>query len=73
MLDISVPQIATSREVRSLESSYVRARVIDRALKPLSETTYLPFASLQRLFYSMDWGDGIVAEAIKGSISTSME
>ena len=63
----SIPEQAEkSLEQRSLESSYTRPPVADKALSLVSEAAYRPFAILQRLFYQWDWGDGIVAEAVKG-------
>ena len=50
---------------RSLESSYMRPQLVSRALALIGEGTYRPFALLQRLFYRRDWGDGIVAVAVK--------
>lgn len=55
-----------SPEQLSMQSSYTRPRAASKALALVGERMYLPFLVIQRAFYSLDWGDGILAEAVKG-------
>lgn len=65
LLDHIPEQSEKSLAQRSLESSYTRPPLASKALAMVSEGAYRPFAMLQRLFYRQDWGDGIVAVAVK--------
>lgn len=50
---------------RSMQSSYTRPQAASKALALVSEGMYIPFASIQRAFYSLDFGDGILVDAVK--------
>lgn len=54
-----------SPEERSLRSSFTRPPLISSLLNHMGESIFKPFCLLQRLFYSLDWGDGYVATAVK--------
>ncbi len=60
------PDLETkSREQLSLQSSYSQPREAARALALVGDIAYQPFFPLQRVFYRFDWGDGLVAVAVK--------
>ncbi|MFV8819259.1 class I SAM-dependent methyltransferase [Haliea sp. E17] len=48
---------------RSQRSSYSRGSTARKLIRASGEAPFLPFKSLQRSFYSRDWGDGIIAHA----------
>lgn len=50
-----------SAEERSVRSAQTQPRVIDGVLKVVGGNAFVPFTWLQRLFYRMDLGDGLVA------------
>jgi SAM-dependent methyltransferase len=50
---------------RSTRSSFSRPRNIRNVLGRLDERMFAPFKALQRVFYSRDWGDGLLAVASK--------
>lgn len=54
-----------SAEQRSVRSAQAKPRVIEAALRVISGNVFVPFAWLQRLFYQYDFGDGIVATAVR--------
>ncbi|EGV17443.1 methyltransferase domain-containing protein [Thiocapsa marina] len=56
---------AKGRVQRSLQSSYSQPKSAGKVLGLISESAYRPFLALQRVFYRYDWGDGLVAVAIK--------
>lgn len=54
-----------SAEQRSIRSAQIKPRVINRWLGVFSGSLVKPFCYLQRLFYDLDLGDGLVASADK--------
>lgn len=54
-----------SPEQRSIRSAHAKPRVINRVLSRLSGGLVTPFCVMQRWFYRLDLGDGMVASAIK--------
>lgn len=54
-----------SAEERSIRSAQVKPKAISDFLSMLSGRVVLPFCWIQRLFYSLDFGDGYVATAVK--------
>lgn len=54
-----------SIEERNLRSSYSSPQIISQCLSYISDDLYLPFKYIQRWFYDVDWGDGLVAVAEK--------
>lgn len=52
-------------EQRSIRSAQAKPPVIARWLKLFSGRLVLPFCTVQRWFYDLDWGDGYVATAVK--------
>jgi SAM-dependent methyltransferase len=54
-----------SAQERSIRSAQAKPRVIDVLLRVLGGNVFIPFAWLQRLLYRYDFGDGLVASAIR--------
>jgi SAM-dependent methyltransferase len=54
-----------SIEERNLKSSYSSPKTISQYLSFLNDNLFIPFKYIQRWFYSVDWGDGLVAIAEK--------
>ena len=52
-------------EVRNLKSSFSRPNIISKSLSFVNEDFFIPFRYIQRWFYQVDWGDGLVAVAEK--------
>lgn len=57
--------LGLSLEERSTRSSFTRPPLISNIISHLGESIFLPFRTIQRLFYAQDWGDGYVAVAEK--------
>lgn len=55
-----------TQEQRSISSAQRKPAIINTMLSLLNGSFFIPFAALQRLFYSCDLGDGYVAWATKG-------
>lgn len=49
----------------SMRSSHSRQSHIRKIIDTVGEKPIRPFRSMQRMFYNHDWGDGIIATAIK--------
>jgi SAM-dependent methyltransferase len=54
-----------SPQQRSIRSAQVKPAVINRWLNVFGERAVAPFCGIQRWFYHRDWGDGLVATAVK--------
>lgn len=54
---------------RSTRSSFSRPQNVRNVLGRLDERIFAPFKALQRIFYSRDWGDGLLAVASKSETS----
>jgi hypothetical protein len=50
---------------RSIRSAQAKPRTIQRVLKLVSGNVVAPFCVVQRWFYDLDLGDGLVASGIK--------
>lgn len=50
----------------SMRSSHSRQSHIRKIINTVGERPIAPFLSLQRLFCGCDWGDGIIATAVRG-------
>lgn len=59
------PNQGKSMQELSLHSSHSRQPHVRRIIDLVGERPVLPFRSMQRMFYRYDWGDGIIATAIK--------
>jgi SAM-dependent methyltransferase len=55
----------TTVEERNLKSSYSRPTNVSRYLSFVNEDLFIPFKYIQRWFYYLDWGDGLIAIAEK--------
>ncbi len=56
---------SSSAEERSLKSSYSRPKIISSLLSKIPGAIFMPFKYVQRIFYSYDLGDGLIAIADK--------
>lgn len=52
-------------EQRSIRSAQQKPRAVEALLKVVGGNAVLPFAWIQRAFYSLDWGDGYVATGVR--------
>ncbi len=52
-------------EQRSIRSAQVKPRTVQQVLKLVSGNVVTPFCVVQRWFYEMDLGDGLVASGVK--------
>jgi SAM-dependent methyltransferase len=54
-----------SSEEKSIRSAQTRPAIVTRWIELFGEGAVTPFREVQRWFYDRDWGDGLVASAIK--------
>jgi SAM-dependent methyltransferase len=54
-----------SPQEKSIRSAQTRPAIVTRWIELFGERAVLPFCEVQRWFYDRDWGDGLVASAIK--------